>query len=398
MFKSWHGWLGTWNANRRAVLSGCIKKGGSYSLEHLLGLGKEKEQIGTIILWLTQLLAFQLGTRSDGDHCIHLKQSPACNGHMVIAIEWEVTLDYRHMKDTFKKIKILDKKTLLSGPTAQKLTTNHSFQCVLHLIASMMRWGFFPFRNEHYKRFLFNLKWKIPPLPGDLSKRNNNKHSIAQRASALTHITRLSVHALTSPHPAPFPQRVLSPDPNLARPKMLFVKINFQIRLESVYLARRRGTKTAREGTASGGGEGSCSPERGFLGRGAGHSSTAAGHSSRAGFAPRFVAATLSTVLSPSPFLWASKGFPYICPQTPWLQPRRAEPLLLPWWGHPNVTAPVICFILTKVFWSSIVATLKRHALLNEWSHAEGRLIDYGNNARPFFPLINQISHTFLED
>lgn len=109
---------------------------------------------------------------------------------MVIAIEWEVTLDYRHpLKE------ILDKKSSLSGPTAQKLTTNHCFQCVLHLIASMMREGFFPFRNEHYKRFLFNLKWKIPSLPGDLSKRNNNKHSIAQRTSALAHITRLSVHA-----------------------------------------------------------------------------------------------------------------------------------------------------------------------------------------------------------
>lgn len=82
----------------------------------------------------------------------------------------------------------------------------------------------------------------------------------------LTHITRLSVHALTLPHPVPFPQRVLSPDPSLARPKMLFVKINFQIRLESVYLARRRGIKIAREGTASGGREGSCSLSGGFWG------------------------------------------------------------------------------------------------------------------------------------
>lgn len=103
LFKSWHGWLGTWNANWRAALSGCIKEGGSYSLEHLLGLGKEKKQIGTIILWLTQLLALWLDACSYRDHCIHLKQSPACNGHMVIAIEWEVTLNYRHMKDTFKK-------------------------------------------------------------------------------------------------------------------------------------------------------------------------------------------------------------------------------------------------------------------------------------------------------
>lgn len=105
LLKSWHGWLEIWNANWRAALSGCIKEGGSYSLEHLLGLGKEKKQIGTIILCLTQLLALWLDTCSDGDHCIHLKQSLACNGHMVIAIEWEVTLDYRHpLKE------ILDKK------------------------------------------------------------------------------------------------------------------------------------------------------------------------------------------------------------------------------------------------------------------------------------------------
>lgn len=98
---------------------------------------------------------------------------------------------------------------------------------------------------------------------------------------------------------------------------MLFVKINFQIRLESVYLARRRGTKTAREGTASGGGERSCSPQQGFLGRGAGHSSSAAGHSSRARFAPRFVAAALSTVLSPNPFLWARQRLHLHLPPAP---------------------------------------------------------------------------------
>lgn len=80
------------------------------------------------------------------------------------------------------------------------------------------------------------------------------------------------------------------------------------------------------------------------------------------------------------------------------LQPGRAEPLLLTWWGHPNVTVPVTCFILAKVFWSSVVAMLNSHASQNEWNHAEGRLIDYGNNARSFFPLINQISHKFLED
>lgn len=142
LLKSWHGWLEIWNANWRAALSGCIKEGGSYSLEHLLGLGKEKKQIGTIILCLTQLLALWLDTCSDGDHCIHLKQSLACNGHMVIAIEWEVTLDYRHpLKE------ILDKKTPLSGPTSQKLTTNHCFQCVLHLITFMMRERFFSFQK-----------------------------------------------------------------------------------------------------------------------------------------------------------------------------------------------------------------------------------------------------------
>lgn len=177
---------------------------------------------------------------------------------------------------------------------------------------------FFLFRNEHYKRFLFNLKWKIPPLPGDLSKRNNNKHSIAQRASALTHITRLSLHALLHPpNPSPFPRRVLSPDPNLARSKMLFVKINFQIRLESVYLARRRGTKTAREGTASEAEREAAAWSWGLSGRGAGHSSAATGHSSRARFALSFVAATLSTVLSPSPLLWARQRLHLRLPSLP---------------------------------------------------------------------------------
>lgn len=128
---------------------------------------------------------------------------------------------------------------------------------------------------------------------------------------------------------------------------MLFVKINFQIRLESVYLARRRGTKTAREGTASGSREGSCSPERGVSGRGAGHSSAAAGHNSGARFAPRFVAAALSTMLSPSSFSWARQELHLHLPPAPGLQPGRAEALRLPWWEHPS---SMICLILAKVF------------------------------------------------
>lgn len=195
------------------------------------------------------------------------------------------------------------------------------------------------------------------------------------------------------PHPAPFPQCVLSPDPNLAWPKMLFVKINFQIRLESVYLARRRGSKTAGEGTASGGKEGSCSPSR-VLGRGTGHSSTAAGHRNEAEFAPSFVTATLSIMLSPGPLLRDTQRLPLHLPPAPCATARQGwAPALV---GAPNV--PMICFVSAKVFWSSAVAVLNSHALQNEWSHAEGRLIDYSNNARPFFPLINQISHTFLED
>lgn len=89
------------------------------------------------------------------------------------------------------------------------------------------------------------------------------------REHQLSHILQDWVFMLSySPSPAPFPQCVLSPDPNLARPKMLFVKINFQIRLESAFLARRKGMKTAREGAASGGGEGKPQPRVGIFGAG----------------------------------------------------------------------------------------------------------------------------------
>lgn len=174
---------------------------------------------------------------------------------------------------------------------------------------------------------------------------------------------------------------------------MLFVKINFQIRLESVYLARRRGSKTAREGTASGGKEESCSPSR-VLGRGTGHSSTAAGHRSEAKFAPSFVTAILS-MLSPKSLVEGhTKASPTAAPSPLCYSQAGLSSCSLV--GAPNVL--MICFVSAKVFWSSAVAVLNSHALQNEWSHAEGRLIDYGNNGRSFFPLINQISHTFLED
>lgn len=99
---------------------------------------------------------------------------------------------------------------------------------------------------------------------------------------------------------------------------MLFVKINFQIRLESAYLATRRRTKSAREGTASRGREGSCSPSRGIQG---GEWATAVLQQDTA--AKTVCHSCLQHHAVPSPFLWTRERLSPLSAPRPWAAARQ---------------------------------------------------------------------------
>lgn len=137
------------------------------------------------------------------------------------------------------------------------------------------------------------------------------------REHQLSHILQGCAFMLSyTLHPAPFPQHVLSPDPNLAWPKMLFVKINFQIRRSQCTWQGGKELKLEGREWIQDAERGICSLEQGFSGQGSGHSSAAAGHKQHSQACCHFCHSILEHHVVPKSLLASRvRAFPMLVPR-----------------------------------------------------------------------------------